>query len=64
VSKPYLRELLDQLALVKEKLAGIHVPTGPLAGPLPPELKARRERLIQRKHEIEESIINYRPPKP
>lgn len=60
MSRPYLRELQDQLALVKEKLSSIHVPTGPLARPLAPEVKARREALLKRKKEIEESIINFK----
>jgi len=61
VSKPYLRELQDQLALVKEKLAGITVETGPLARPLPPAVKERRDKLIARKKAIEAAIIEYEP---
>ena len=60
MNKPFLRELQDQLALIKEKLAGITVETGPLARPLPPAVKERRDKLIARKREIEQEIINYK----
>lgn len=63
MAKVYLRELQNQLDLVKQKIAEIHVPTGPLAQPLPPEIRARREALLKRKREIEDSIINWDPPK-
>lgn len=62
MSRPFLRELHQQLDLVKEKLASIHIPSGPLAKPLPPEVQSRREALLKRKREIEESIINWKSP--
>lgn len=62
MARPHLRELQDQLNLVKEKIAEIHIPKGALAPRISPELLERRKRLVARKKELEERIIFYDPP--
>lgn len=61
MSKRYLSELKDQLAMVKQHLAAIHVPQGPLAPPMPAHDRERRGRLLARKRDLEEKIIWYEP---
>lgn len=47
--------------MVKEHLARIHVPQGPLASPLPEADRERLMKLRARKAELEEKIIWYEP---
>lgn len=63
MSRPFLRELQEQLALVNSKLQELEdkAYVGALSPRFRPKDRERAKELLKRKREIEQSIIDYRP---
>lgn len=63
MSKPYLRELQEQLALINQKLQELEDKAyqGALSPRFRPKDRERAKALLKRKSAVEDAIVNYEP---